>query len=88
MTYLLASLYNETQSNRGLLLKKRICSTGSKFFPLRDGLVVQGDKYDTDKVVSHESVPINLKSPFFVARIFSLFCFRKIRRLSLYKENT
>ena len=58
MTYLLASLYNETQSNRGLLLKKGICSARSKFFPLRDGLVVQGGKYDIGMVASLESVPI------------------------------
>ena len=46
--------------NWGLLLKKRICSSGSKFFPLRvDPLNITG-KHEDKGVASPESIPIHL----------------------------
>ena len=59
-------------SIRGQLLKKRICSSGSKFFPLRadpilEGLCPLGSKTEVSKVVSLckfvgkiDSIPLNL----------------------------
>ena len=53
--FLFASLDEETLQNWGLLLKERISSNGSKFFPFRV------EPYENDRVTSPENLSISLK---------------------------
>ena len=58
---LFASPSNENLCKCGLLLKERICSSRSKFFPLRDDPLVKGGKNENHIVASPESVSIHLE---------------------------
>ena len=59
---LFASVYEESFQKMGLLLKERICSYRSKFFPLRVNPIEKGGKNKDGRVASPKSVPIHLKN--------------------------
>ena len=64
MTSCFAYLDDVTLPKWGVLLKERICSQRSKFFPFRADLNLEGSqkgKYE-ERVASPESVHIQLKS--------------------------
>ena len=58
--FLFASLDKVTLSKWGLLLKKRICSYGSKFFSLIVDPIEKGGKNDMGKTAYPESLFIHL----------------------------
>ena len=60
--FLFAHLEDEIFPIRCLCLKERICSNGSKFFPLWDGLNLMEGNNENDRVAFHESVHIHFNS--------------------------
>ena len=52
-------LDDETLLNRSLLLMERICSFGSRLFPLQVNTIEKGSKNKNDMVAFPESVPIH-----------------------------
>ena len=60
--FLFALLAEEAHPQRGLLLKERICSSRSKFFPLRVDPIQKGGKHENGRVASPETVPSHLKN--------------------------
>ena len=59
--FLSTSLEDRALSNEGQLLKKRICSSWSKFFSLRVDHFQKGAKKENARVPSLERVPIYYK---------------------------
>ena len=58
--FLLASLENEALTKAGRCLKKRICSYGSKFFPLRIDPYWEWRENENDRIASSETVTIHI----------------------------
>ena len=65
---------------RGLLLKKGICSSWSKFFSFRVDFLEIGDNKIV-RVAPHESEPIYLKESLSYI-IFVLYCYIGVRRMN------
>ena len=59
--FLFSTLGNKIFPQWDLILKLRICSSRSKFFPLRVDPLQKEGKNENERVASPESVPIHLK---------------------------
>ena len=59
--FLFASMNNKALTTWGLLLKERICSYRSKFFPLRVDPPIEGGKIEKGRVAFPEKVANHIK---------------------------